>query len=159
MSIRATPEKRRRLRPQRTVFNRRTRAKRGFVLLPRRSVVERNLVWAAPWTPVIVSSLLNVLSDAFQFQVDIRSNLAATLSPSSAEVCESDKPLMEVISMKTAALLALGIFRGGCLFMGLVLAAGLGTDAWAQFTTGPVRWHGRRSFWPGAGGRHGNCTE
>ena len=47
MSIRVTPEKRRRLRPQRTVFNRRIRAKRGFVLLPRRSVVERNLVWAA----------------------------------------------------------------------------------------------------------------
>jgi len=42
---------------------------------------------------------------------------------------------MEVISVKTAALRALGIFPSGCLFMGLVLAAGLGTHVWAQFTT------------------------
>ena len=42
---------------------------------------------------------------------------------------------MEVISMKTTVLRALDIFRRGCLFMGLVLAAGLGTHAWAQFTT------------------------
>ena len=81
MSIRATSEKRRRMRPQRTVFSRRTRAKR-FVLLPRRWVVERSLVRQRPWTPVVVSSLLNVLNDASQFQVDIRSSLEATLSPS-----------------------------------------------------------------------------
>jgi len=48
MSIRATPEKRRRMQPLRTVYSRRTRAKRGFVLLPRRWVVERSFVEAAP---------------------------------------------------------------------------------------------------------------
>jgi len=37
--------------------------------------------------------------------------------------------------MRTTALRALDIFRGGCLFVGLVLAAGLGSHAWAQFTT------------------------
>jgi hypothetical protein len=40
---------------------------------------------------------------------------------------------MEVVSMRTPVLRAWDIFRGGCLFMGL--AAGLGTHAWAQFTT------------------------
>jgi Carboxypeptidase regulatory-like domain len=40
---------------------------------------------------------------------------------------------MEVVSMRKALLRALDIFR--CLCTGLVLAAGLGTHAWAQFTT------------------------
>jgi hypothetical protein len=37
--------------------------------------------------------------------------------------------------MRTAMLRALDTYRRVCLFMGLVLATGLGTHAWAQFTT------------------------
>jgi hypothetical protein len=77
---------------------------------------------------------LDIFADAAQFKVDIRSSVEAALSPSSAKVCERDEPVMEVTSMRTTVLHALNIFRGGC-FIGLVLAAGLGTHAWAQFTT------------------------
>jgi hypothetical protein len=42
---------------------------------------------------------------------------------------------MEVISMRTALLRALDTHGCVCLFMGLVLAAGFGTHAWAQLTT------------------------
>jgi Carboxypeptidase regulatory-like domain len=78
---------------------------------------------------------LDIFTDASQFQVDIRSSLEAALSPVPAKVCERDEPVLEVVSMRTAVLHALDMFRGGCLFMGLVLAAGLGAHAWAQFTT------------------------
>ena len=37
--------------------------------------------------------------------------------------------------MRTAMPRALDTYRCACLFMGLVLAAGMGTQAWAQFTT------------------------
>jgi len=51
MSTRAIPEKPPRARPPSTAFNwevvKHTQAKRGFVLLPRRWVVERSFAWAA----------------------------------------------------------------------------------------------------------------
>lgn len=74
------------------------------------------------------------MNDVSQFRIDIACSSKAALSPSSGKCAIHDLG-MEVISMRTTLLRALGTHGCVCLFVGLVLAAGFGTHAWAQLTT------------------------